>query len=748
MSSGRELDLETRGDELETLRVEPPAPVSAPQTPEFQHVPWQKKLGNSSVAVAAASAPPNAADTLSFQHAYGNAFVAHSLIQMKADDDAGPGSALTTAPVPPATPSGNAAPALIVDDSVEPTTPAQMKKGQFLTELRTAIDNAAVETLTGTQWESQAGPRIAQTFAQYSSQPPAQIEQSIRRYAPETAAATTARELISISTTRFRRAVTLAIATGQVPGTSAAAGVAGLIGNAVSGLANAATTAVSTFGNAVSSVGNLFMKERDASASASHDPEAIQSQLGPGHMLESGVRSRMETAFGENFNGVSVHADATGASLSNNMGARAFTVGSDIAFGAGEYRPGTLVGDALIAHELAHVTQQRRGVASDMPAQKGAGDYSALEEDADNAAVGAVASTWNLGKTSLTGLATKSLRSLKSGLRLQKFDCNCGGKTTPTTAVKFSDLKRVWPTLTTPAQRDAALGAAITFARNNAQTLARTVTSDPILSIRQRVSARSGGITLEVDPMAAVTPDNVEQAYRAWAETGGREPWVLLAVWKKEGIAEVIPNTVQAATAERAKSLYRSQFFFIRMGTDHFLSTTATAGDNSARFSDANAPAHESTFRTRVAEQVTAGRLPRDISDEINAELTATPAGAGQFTVTPSSRFFVLSLMLTDAFFRENEAAVAADPRVGANPDLRLVYMRWNMKRSSYNSFIPSAEGHRMEPAHRRPDGGAPSLTQWAFETPPQENEYGQSRRNAIRFGYFMEVFKLIYEGW
>lgn len=36
----------------------------------------------------------------------------------------------------------------------------------------------------------------------------------------------------------------------------------------------------------------------------------------------------------------------------------AFTVGSDIAFARGAHRPGTLTGDALIAHELAHVVQQ------------------------------------------------------------------------------------------------------------------------------------------------------------------------------------------------------------------------------------------------------------------------------------------------------------------------------------------------------------------------------------------------------
>ena len=744
MSSTRDLDLETRGDELETLRVEPPAPVSAPNTPQFHHSPWQQKLGNSSVAAAAVSPPPpNGAGTFSLQHAYGNAFVAHSLIQMKADDDAGPGSGLSTAPVPPATPGANPSttptPELIVDDTAAPTSPAQMKKSQFLTELRTAIDNAATETLAGTQWESQAGPRITQTFAQYSSQSSKQLEQSIRRYAPETAGATTARQVISMSTTRFRRSVTLAMATGQVPGMPTAAGVAGLIGDA-------ATTAVSTIGNAVS---GLFMKERDASASASDNPEAIRSQLGPGQSLDTGVRSRMETAFGESLNGVSVHADATAASLSDNMGARAFTVGSDIAFGAGEYRPGTIVGDALIAHELAHVMQQRRGAASDLPAQKGAGDYGALEEDADTAAVGAIVSTWDLGKSGLAGLATKSLRNLKSGLRLQKMDCSCGGKkeTTPTAVVKFSDLKRIWPTLKTPAERDTALNSAIAFARSNAHTLFKTAGSNPILGIRQRIETATG-TNLEDNPMIGVTQDNVEQAYRSWAEGAGVDPWIVLGVWKKEGLGKTVPDTITASTADHAKAIYRSRAYYIQMGADHFIHYTASSGDNAASFTDADAANHDTAFRTRITEQVVAGRLPRDISAEINSELNATLAGPGQFKVVPTSRFYTLSLLLVAAFYRENEAAVAADPRIGANPDPGLVYMRWNLGPSRFAPAVASAEGHRKEPAHARPDGGAPSISQWAFETRVAPGEYDVPRKNAIRYRYFVEVFRLIYEGW
>lgn len=58
-------------------------------------------------------------------------------------------------------------------------------------------------------------------------------------------------------------------------------------------------------------------------------------------------------------------------------GARALTVGSDIAFAPGQFEPGTPVGDALIAHELAHVLQQD-------PLAAGGGASGAYERDADD----------------------------------------------------------------------------------------------------------------------------------------------------------------------------------------------------------------------------------------------------------------------------------------------------------------------------------------------------------------------------
>lgn len=86
----------------------------------------------------------------------------------------------------------------------------------------------------------------------------------------------------------------------------------------------------------------------------------IESRRGRGSALPSGVRRRMESAFGRDLGDVSIHTDDKAARLSSAVAARAFTTGKDVFFGAGQFRPDTPSGERMLAHELAH-TQQRSG---------------------------------------------------------------------------------------------------------------------------------------------------------------------------------------------------------------------------------------------------------------------------------------------------------------------------------------------------------------------------------------------------
>ncbi len=151
----------------------------------------------------------------------------------------------------------------------------------------------------------------------------------------------------------------------------------------------------------------LQRKPQPGAPAAQTSAQAILAQLGPGRPLDAGVRDRMEVGLGASLAHVRVHDDRAAHAASRDVSARAFTVGSHIAFGAGEYRPGSLAGDALIAHELAHTLQQRAAGRGPEGLDEPSFDSPRHEREADHAAASV-----------LGGLRPPALS--RSGLRLQR----------------------------------------------------------------------------------------------------------------------------------------------------------------------------------------------------------------------------------------------------------------------------------------------------------------------------------------
>jgi Domain of unknown function (DUF4157) len=111
---------------------------------------------------------------------------------------------------------------------------------------------------------------------------------------------------------------------------------------------------------------------------------AIAAARGSGRSLDHTVGARVGSALGDPLTDVRVHTDAGAAALARSVSARAFTVGNDIFFATGEYRPGTAAGRELLAHELVHVVQQRGAPRAGPLAVSQPGD--ALEREAENVA--------------------------------------------------------------------------------------------------------------------------------------------------------------------------------------------------------------------------------------------------------------------------------------------------------------------------------------------------------------------------
>lgn len=249
----------------------------------------------------------------------------------------------------------------------------------FMAELRRRLSAVCDEELAQIGRSAQGCPYLEHWLGYYESRPAAVIERAARRYTDGAAGDT--QQLLEAVVQRVRGAVKVWTTTGSLSGVPDPSSVLSGTGDPSGGV--------------------LQAKSETAGPSPAADPGAVQAQLGAGTSLDAGVRARMERGFGRSFADVRVHTDPTAARLSHGLSARAFTVGRDVAFGAGEYQPGTLPGDLLIAHELAHTVQQSGGRAEAL------GSEAQLEDDADRAAVGAVGGT---------GLARPQGRT---GLRLQ-----------------------------------------------------------------------------------------------------------------------------------------------------------------------------------------------------------------------------------------------------------------------------------------------------------------------------------------
>jgi hypothetical protein len=149
---------------------------------------------------------------------------------------------------------------------------------------------------------------------------------------------------------------------------------AGPLRELVSGVGNRA------FGSAVARQGHGIMPSGEVTPDVQ---SAINSSRGGGAALDSGVANKLSPSLGD-LSDVRVHTDPAAHDLNHAVSARAFATGSDVYFAQGEYKPNTTDGDKLIAHELAHVVQQRGAPASGPLTVSQPGD--SMEREADSVA--------------------------------------------------------------------------------------------------------------------------------------------------------------------------------------------------------------------------------------------------------------------------------------------------------------------------------------------------------------------------
>ena len=82
----------------------------------------------------------------------------------------------------------------------------------------------------------------------------------------------------------------------------------------------------------------------------------------PGQPLDKGTRAFMESRFRWDFSRVRIHSGTRAAESAKALEARAYSMGQNVVFAAGQYEPRTTKGRRLLAHELVHVIQNEKDI--------------------------------------------------------------------------------------------------------------------------------------------------------------------------------------------------------------------------------------------------------------------------------------------------------------------------------------------------------------------------------------------------
>jgi hypothetical protein len=128
-----------------------------------------------------------------------------------------------------------------------------------------------------------------------------------------------------------------------------------------------------------------------------------QASSSTGQPLPQELAARFSASLGADLSGVRIHTGAESASAARAVGAKAYAVGQDVHFAAGQYDPASAAGQHLLAHEVAHTVQQSGGSELRQNKLEVSSPGDAHEAEADRAADAMVAGEATAITTSTNG---------------------------------------------------------------------------------------------------------------------------------------------------------------------------------------------------------------------------------------------------------------------------------------------------------------------------------------------------------
>jgi hypothetical protein len=172
------------------------------------------------------------------------------------------------------------------------------------------------------------------------------------------------------------------------------------------------TEALSSGGSAGAVGSGVIQRQAlDGGVAPSADSAVAAAASSSGSALPGDVRAGFESSLGADLSGVRVHTGAESQTAAAAVGARAYTLGQDIHFAAGNYDPSGDTGKHLLAHEVAHTVQQSGGVQRRQNKLDISTPGDAQEVEADRAADAMVRGQPAQISNALAGLGRKVMRS-------------------------------------------------------------------------------------------------------------------------------------------------------------------------------------------------------------------------------------------------------------------------------------------------------------------------------------------------
>lgn len=133
--------------------------------------------------------------------------------------------------------------------------------------------------------------------------------------------------------------------------------------------------------------GILHRKARDGNGVADNAESAVATASGSSGMsLPMTLMRKFESSLGADLSGVRVHTGAESQAAAEAVGARAYTIGNDVHFGAGQFDPSSSGGEHLLAHEVAHTVQQAGSTPTRQNKLEVSSPVDSAEHEADRAA--------------------------------------------------------------------------------------------------------------------------------------------------------------------------------------------------------------------------------------------------------------------------------------------------------------------------------------------------------------------------